>query len=85
MVLSFPLASHADCVKKRVCDSWGQNCKLQDVCDSKFDHPDIGMVPLPEPGIPQPRPIENKTLIPPAGTTQCKLKLVNGFWQNVCQ
>ncbi|PJC75211.1 MAG: hypothetical protein CO012_03970 [Syntrophobacterales bacterium CG_4_8_14_3_um_filter_49_14] len=74
----------AKCRKAQVCDDYGMNCKVQDICDSTLDLPSVGLPPL--------RPLPSTELkplpsldLPPLGTTKCEYKQVNGKWQNVCR
>jgi hypothetical protein len=76
--------AEARCRKAQVCDDYGMNCVVQDICDSTLDLPSIDLPPL------QPMPsTELKPLpsldLPPLGTTKCEYKQVNGHWQNVCR
>ncbi|MFZ6656867.1 hypothetical protein [Undibacterium sp. TJN19] len=75
---------YAACKKARVCDDFGNNCKIQDICDSKLDLPSV-QLPPPQPLPPtQLKPLPS-TSLPPLGTTKCEYKQVNGAWKNVCQ
>ena len=74
----------AQCRQAQVCDDYGQNCRVRQICGSSIDLPGINLPPL------QPMPsMEIKPLpsmqLPPLGTTRCEYKQVNGRWQNVCQ
>jgi hypothetical protein len=73
---------YATCKKARVCDDFENNCKIQDICESKLDLPSV------QPSPPQPptqlKPLPS-TSLPPLGTTKCEYKQVNGAWKNVCQ
>ncbi len=73
----------AQCRSSYVCDDYGNNCRVQDICDSTLDLPSTNLPPL------QPLPsLELKPLpslaLPPLGTSQCEYLQVNGRWQNVC-
>lgn len=74
----------AACRKSNVCDDYGLNCRIQDICDNITDLPSIGLAPLtllPSVAL---KPLPSIQL-PPLGTTGCTYKQVNGRWQNVCQ
>lgn len=75
---------NAVCRKSNVCDSYGQNCRVQDVCDSTMDLPSTSIPPIRS--LPS---LELKPLpyigLPPLGTSKCEYKQVNGRWQNVCR
>lgn len=82
--IASPATAHGVCRKAWVCDDHGQNCDLQDLCDSITALPSVGLVPL------HPMPsAENKPLpsidLPPLGTTACEYRQVNGAWRNVCR
>jgi len=86
MVSAFSISTtvEAKCRKAHICDDYGQNCKVQQICDSQLDLPSIEVAPI------KPLPSTNlKPLpsagLPPLGTTKCQYKQVNGVWQNVCQ
>ncbi len=74
----------AKCRKSQVCDDYGMNCRVQDICDSTLDLPSVELAPL--------RPLPSTELkplpsvdLPPLGTTNCQYMQVNGRWQNICQ
>ena len=74
----------AKCRKSQVCDDFGRNCRVQDICDSTLDLPSVELAPL--------RPLPSTQLkplpsvgVPPLGTSKCEYKQVNGHWQNVCR
>ena len=74
----------AACKKSHVCDDYGNNCRVQDICDSKLDLPSIELAPLrPLPSM-ELKPLPSMEL-PPLGTSQCQYVQVNGVWQNVCR
>jgi hypothetical protein len=75
--------ANAKCRKAQVCDDYGMNCKVQQICGSSLDLPSIEVAPI--------RPLPSTRLkplpsvqLPPLGTTRCQYKQVNGIWQNVC-
>ncbi len=73
----------AACKKSWVCDDYGRNCKLQQICGSTLDIPDVGIAPIkPLPSM-KIKPLPSLDL-PPLGTKKCEYKQVNGIWQNVC-
>ncbi len=76
--------AEAKCRKAQVCDDYGMNCQVQDICDGTLDLPSVDLPPL--------RPLPSTELkplpsldLPPLGTTKCEYKQVNGQWQNVCR
>ncbi len=81
-VLTAPVK--AQCQLAQVCDDYGNNCRVRQICKTTMDLPGINLPPL------QPLPsMELKPLpsmqLPPLGTTRCEYKQVNGRWMNVCQ
>lgn len=73
----------AECRKAHVCDDYGMNCRIQQVCDSNLDLPSIEVDPIrPLPSM-QVKPLPSMEL-PPLGTSRCQLRQVNGMWQNIC-
>lgn len=88
VALSLPLSALAECRKKCVCDDNNRNCKVQQICQSKFDLPSIEVDPICYDtnirAVPI-KPLEQPMQVAPLNTTHCQLKLVNGRWQNVCQ
>ena len=80
---AFSTPASAACRKSNVCDDFGGNCRVRDICDSTMDLPSVGLAPLtlPTTGL---KPLPSLGL-PPIGTTHCEYKQVNGRWQNVCQ
>ena len=72
------------CRKAQVCDDFGMNCEVRDICDSKLDLPSIDLPPLPSLPSTELKPLPSLHL-PPLGTTECEYKQVNGYWQNVCR
>lgn len=80
----FAPTAYAECVRASVCDDYGQNCRYQDVCDTKLDLPSVGLNPLPALPSMQLKPLPSMEL-PPLGTTKCEYKQVNGQWQNICR
>ncbi len=84
VVLTFATSVAAQCRQAWVCNDFGQNCKVRQICGSSLDLPGINLPPL------QPLPsMELKPLpslqLPPLGTTQCEYRQVNGRWMNVCR
>lgn len=77
-------SAYAECRRAHVCNGYGQNCRYQDICDSKIDLPSVGLNPLPALPSVELRPLPSMQL-PPLGTSRCEYKQVNGRWQNVCQ
>ncbi len=76
--------AEARCRKAQVCDDYGMNCKVQQVCDSKLDLQSVEVDPLRPLPSTRVKPLPSVGL-PPLGTTKCEYKQVNGFWQNVCK
>jgi hypothetical protein len=81
--MSMATVANAKCRKAQVCDDYGMNCKVQQICGSSLDLPSIEVAPI--------RPLPSTRLkplpsvkLPPLGTTRCQYKQVNGIWQNVC-
>lgn len=84
LVVGFTNIADASCRKSQVCDDYGNNCRVQDICDSTLDLPSVELAPL--------RPLPSTDLkplpsmeLPPLGTSQCQYMQVNGQWQNVCR
>ena len=75
--------SNAQCRKSNVCDDYGQNCRVMDICDSSLDLPSIGIAPLSSFPSLEIKPLPSLSL-PPLGTSSCQFMQVNGLWQNVC-
>lgn len=80
---SYSMTVLAQCRSSNVCDNYGNNCRVQDICDSTLDLPSTNLPPL------QPLPsMELKPLpslaLPPIGTSKCEYVQVNGQWQNIC-
>jgi hypothetical protein len=76
--------SYALCRKSNVCDDYGNNCRVQDICDSAIDIPSAGIAPIrPLPSI-EIKPLPSLAL-PPLGTSKCEYMQVNGRWQNICR
>lgn len=76
--------AEARCRKSQVCDDYGQNCRVQDICDSTLDLPSVELAPLTPLPSTQLKPLPSIGL-PPLGTSQCQYMQVNGQWQNVCR
>jgi hypothetical protein len=85
-ILTIGIANIADarCVKSQVCDSYGGNCSVQDVCDSTLDLPSVELAPLSPLPSTELEPLPS-TSLPPLGTSSCQYMQVNGYWQNVCR
>lgn len=84
LVVGFANIANAACRKSQVCDDYGNNCRVQDICDSTLDLPSVELAPLrPLPSM-ELKPLPSMEL-PPLGTTQCQYMQVNGRWQNVCR
>ena len=82
-LLAISTMSYGMCRKSNVCDDYGRNCRVQDICDSVIDIPSAGIPPIrPLPSI-EIKPLPSLAL-PPLGTSKCEYKQVNGRWQNVC-
>lgn len=77
-------ASNAECRKAQVCDDFGMNCRVQQICSSTTDLPSIELDPLTPLPSTRLKPLPSVGL-PPLGARQCEYKQVNGQWQNVCQ
>ncbi|MBB3062014.1 hypothetical protein FHS09_002858 [Microbulbifer rhizosphaerae] len=73
----------AECRKAQVCDDYGRNCQVRQICDSTLDLPSIEVDPLKPLPSTDLKPLPSLEL-PPLGTTKCEYKQVNGHWQNVC-
>ena len=74
----------AKCRKAQVCDDFGMNCRVKDICDNKLDLPSVGLAPLPPLPSTKLKPLPSVSL-PPLGTTKCQFKQVNGKWKNICR
>lgn len=84
LVFCFANIASAACRKLQVCDDYGNNCRVQDICDSTLDLPSVELAPLrPFPST-ELKPLPSMEL-PPLGTSQCQYMQVNGRWQNVCR
>jgi len=75
--------ANAACRASNVCDDYGQNCRVMDICDSSIDIPSTNIPPLTLPSA-ELKPLPSLDL-PPLGTNSCEYMQVNGQWQNVCQ
>ncbi len=86
MAYAFSISTmvEAKCRKANVCDDYGLNCKVQQICDSKLDLPSIEVTPIKPIPSTRIKPLPSLN-VPPIGTTKCQYKQVNGVWQNVCQ
>lgn len=85
-ILSACLVSpaYAACNKSQVCDDRGENCRVQDICDSTLDLPSVGVAPLRPLPSADLKPLPS-TKLPPLGTSQCQYMQINGHWRNVCR
>jgi hypothetical protein len=75
--------SYAACTRSWVCDDYGKNCRVQQICENNLDLPGInlpGLTPMPSMEL---KPMPSISL-PPLGTKRCRQMQVNGRWQNVC-
>ena len=73
----------AQCRQAQVCDDYGQNCRVMQICSSSTDLPSVGLPPLrPLPSV-ELKPLPS-TQLPPLGTSRCEYKQVDGKWQNIC-
>jgi len=81
LVASF---AEAECRKAQVCDDYGRNCRVEQICDSTLDLPSVGLDPLPPLPSTSVKPLPSVGL-PPLGTSECEYKQVDGRWQNVCR
>lgn len=84
LLMSAVTFSQATCRKEQVCDDFGMNCSVKQVCDSSIDLPSIGLDPIKPLPSTEIKPLPSVSL-PPLGTTKCEYKQVNGIWKNVCQ
>ena len=82
--LLFSSSSNAKCRKSNVCDDYGQNCRVMDICYSSMDLPSVGLAPLTSMPSMKLKPLPSLSL-PPLGTKSCQFMQVNGLWQNICQ
>lgn len=84
IVISISSTTEARCRKSQVCDDYGQNCQVQDICDSTLDLPSVELAPLTPLPSTELKPLPSVGL-PSLGTSQCQYMQVNGQWQNVCR
>ena len=86
IVISLVVAGivEAKCRKAQVCDDYGMNCKVKDICDGALDLPSVDLPPLKPLPSTELKPLPSLDL-PPLGTTKCEYKQVNGQWENVCR
>ena len=86
MILTAGLSTLAEakCRKANVCDDYGKNCQVKQICDSKIDIPSIEVAPIKPLPSTKLKPLPS-TKVPPIGTTKCQYKQVNGVWKNVCR
>lgn len=77
-------STQAECRKAQVCDDYGMNCEVQDICDSTLDLPSVDLPPLQPLPSTDLKPLPSMDL-PPVGTSQCEYRQVDGQWQNVCE
>ena len=84
LLSTFTVSALAQCRQAQVCDDFGQNCQVRQICNSTIDLPGINLPPLrPLPSM-ELKPLPSMQL-PPIGTTSCTYMQVNGRWQNVCR
>jgi len=82
--VGFSNMANGACIKSQVCDDYGNDCHVQDICDSVLDLPSVELAPLrPLPSM-ELKPLPSLEL-PPPGTSKCEYMQVNGRWQNVCR
>jgi hypothetical protein len=74
----------AECRKANVCDDYGRNCRIEQVCEGYLDLPSIELDPLPSLPTLELKPLPSLEL-PPIGTTHCEYQQVNGKWRNICR
>ena len=84
IVLGISSLGEAKCRKAQVCDDFGMNCRVQDICDGTLDLPSVDIAPLTPLPSTQLKPLPSVSL-PLLGTSKCEYKQVNGRWQNVCR
>lgn len=79
----YSVTAFAQCRSSYVCDDFGNNCHVQDICENNLDLPSTNLPPLqPLPSM-ELKPLPSMSL-PPLGTSKCEYMQVNGQWQNVC-
>lgn len=84
VAFTYAVNAKAECRKAQVCDDYGRNCEVRDICDSTLDLPSIDLPPLqPLPSIDL-KPLPS-TELPPLGTSHCEYRQVDGQWQNICE
>ena len=86
VVMSIGIATivEAKCRKAQVCNDYGMNCKIKQVCGSSLDLPSVELAPLRSLPSTRLKPLPSVSL-PPLGTSKCEYKQVNGHWRNVCR
>jgi hypothetical protein len=84
LVVGIANIADASCRKSQVCDDYGNNCRVQDICDSTLDLPSVELAPLRPLPSTELKPLPSMNL-PPLGTSNCQYMQVNGHWQNVCR
>ena len=82
--ISVITVAEARCRKVQVCNDFGMNCKVKQLCESSLDLPSIELAPLQPLPSTRLKPLPSVSL-PPLGTSKCEHKQVNGFWQNICK
>lgn len=80
---SYSATASAQCRSSNVCDDYGNNCRVKDICDSTLDLPSTNLPPLQPLPSTELKPLPPMTL-PPLGTSKCEYMQVNGQWKNVC-
>ena len=84
IAISFATSADARCRKSQVCDDYGMNCRVMDICDNSLDLPSMEPPPLRLLPSTELKPLPSLEL-PALGTTQCQYMQVNGRWQNICR
>ena len=82
-IFCFSSIVEASCRKAQVCDDFGWNCTVKQICDSSLDLPSIDLDPLKPLPSTDLKPLPSLDL-PPLGSTKCEYRQVNGYWQNIC-
>ena len=75
--------AYSVCKKSYVCDDYGMNCKLIDICEKSWDVPSYNVPPVRPLPTWKVKPIPS-VKVPPIGTRKCEWKQVNGQWKNIC-
>lgn len=80
---AIPSLSDAACSKAQVCNDYGMDCQVQDICDNSLDLPSVEIAPLAPLPSTELKPLPSVNL-PPIGAAQCQYMQVNGQWKNIC-